>query len=148
AGRRRRGGPVPPRVVARPRHSEPPAHFHDRIVAELRADKRVLRRRCYSFAAKYAAAFLRNSNSIRNSRFSASKSAMCARSFGVNGFSSAGCSRRYAFTQLPKVPSLIPKSAATRAIGRDCSITIETASALYSGEKARRFLDIPIIPSR
>src|SRR6266536_1913774 len=38
-------------------------------------------------------------------------------------------------TQLPRVPSLIPSSFATRAIGRDVSITILTASSLNSGEK-------------
>src|SRR5216683_4300269 len=38
-------------------------------------------------------------------------------------------------TQLPRVPSLIPSSFATRAIGRDVSITIFTASSLNSGEK-------------
>src|SRR5260370_13831138 len=37
--------------------------------------------------------------------------------------------------QLPSVPSLIPSSFATRAIGRDVSITIFTASSLNSGEK-------------
>src|SRR5882724_11169798 len=38
-------------------------------------------------------------------------------------------------TQIPRVPSLIPSSFATRAIGRDVSITIFTASSLNSGEK-------------
>src|SRR4051794_41249536 len=38
-------------------------------------------------------------------------------------------------TQLPRVPSLMPSSFATRAIGRDVSITILTASSLNSGEK-------------
>src|SRR6266487_1747108 len=38
-------------------------------------------------------------------------------------------------TQLPRVPSLIPSSFATLAIGRDVSITIFTASSLNSGEK-------------
>src|ERR1700730_1937627 len=38
-------------------------------------------------------------------------------------------------TQLPRVPSLIPSSFATWAIGRDVSITIFTASSLNSGEK-------------
>src|SRR6266568_2538006 len=37
--------------------------------------------------------------------------------------------------KLPSVPSLIPSSFATRAIGRDVSITIFTASSLNSGEK-------------
>src|SRR5438552_9726302 len=38
-------------------------------------------------------------------------------------------------TQLPRVPSLIPSSFATRAIGREVSITIFTASSLNSDEK-------------
>src|SRR6266513_1281919 len=38
-------------------------------------------------------------------------------------------------TQLPRVPSLIPSSFATLAVGRDVSITIFTASSLNSGEK-------------
>src|SRR5882724_4769545 len=38
-------------------------------------------------------------------------------------------------TQLPSVPSLIPSSFATRAIGRDVAITIFTASSRNSGEK-------------
>ena len=38
-------------------------------------------------------------------------------------------------TQLPRVPSLIPSSLATLAIGRDVSITSFTASSLNSGEK-------------
>src|SRR6266446_6471680 len=38
-------------------------------------------------------------------------------------------------TQLPRVPSLMPSSFATRAIGRDVSITILTASSLNSDEK-------------
>src|SRR5580658_2424375 len=38
-------------------------------------------------------------------------------------------------TQVPRVPSLIPSSFATRAIGREVSITIFTASSLNSGEK-------------
>src|SRR5712691_1454017 len=38
-------------------------------------------------------------------------------------------------TQLPRVPSLIPSSFATLAIGREVSITIFTASSLNSGEK-------------
>src|SRR5580693_8405327 len=58
-----------------------------------------------------------------------------ARSFTVSGGSSPACSRRYMLTQLPRVPSLIPSSFATRAIGRDVSITIFTASSLNSGEK-------------
>ena len=53
---------------------------------------------------------------------------------GQRGFFAA-CSRRYMLTQLPRVPSLIPSSLATRAIGRDVSITIFTVSSLNSGEK-------------
>src|SRR3954451_21497234 len=38
-------------------------------------------------------------------------------------------------TQLPRVPSFMQSSFATRAIGRDVSITIFTASSRNSGEK-------------
>src|SRR5690349_8674786 len=76
-----------------------------------------------------------NSSSIFSSRVSRSSSRSRARSFTVSGGSSPACSRRYMPTQLPRVPSLIPSSFATRAIGRDVSITIFTASSLNSGEK-------------
>src|ERR1019366_9221501 len=69
------------------------------------------------------------------SRVSRSSSRSRARSFTVSGGSSPACSRRQALTQLPRVPSLMPSSFATRAIGRDVSITIFTASSLNSGEK-------------
>src|SRR6202023_295072 len=44
-------------------------------------------------------------------------------------------SRRETQSKFPRVPSLIPRSFATWAIGRDVSITIFTASSLNSGEK-------------
>jgi hypothetical protein len=50
----------------------------------------------------------------------------------------ATCSRRQAFTQFPKVPSWIPRSRATSAIGLPVSITICTASALNCGLNLRR----------
>src|SRR5271169_2817767 len=70
-----------------------------------------------------------------SSRVYRSRSRSGERSFTVSGGSSPACSRRYMPTQLPRVPSLIPSSFATRAIGRDVSITIFTASSLNSGEK-------------
>ena len=76
-----------------------------------------------------------NSSSIFSSRVSRSSSRSRARSLTVSGGSSPACSRRYMPTQFPRVPSLIPSSFATRAIGRDVSITILTASSLNSGEK-------------
>src|SRR4029450_2567519 len=45
-----------------------------------------------------------------------------------------GFPRRYALTQLPSVPSTIPSSRATCAIGRDVSITAFTASSRNSAE--------------
>src|SRR5665811_179870 len=44
-------------------------------------------------------------------------------------------SRRYLFTQFPKVASPIPSSRATCAVGREESMTNFTASARNSGEK-------------
>src|SRR5258705_5549329 len=79
--------------------------------------------------------FFRKSFSIFSSRVSRSSSRSRARSFTVSGGSSPACSRRYMPTQLPSLPSLIPSSFATLAIGRDVSITIFTASSLNSGEK-------------
>src|SRR5690348_6448082 len=76
-----------------------------------------------------------NSSSILSSRVSRSSSRNRARSLTVSGGSSPACSRRYMPTQLPRVPSLMPSSFATLAIGRDVSITIFTASSLNSGEK-------------
>src|SRR6266436_3510952 len=76
-----------------------------------------------------------NSSSIFSSRVSRSSSRNRARSLTVSGGSSPACSRRYMPTQFPRVPSLIPSSFATLAIGRDVSITIFTASSLNSGEK-------------
>src|SRR5260370_5843340 len=76
-----------------------------------------------------------NSSSIFSSRVSRSSSRNRPRSFTVSGGSSPACSRRYMPTQLPRVPSFIPSSFATLAIGRDVSITIFTASSLNSGEK-------------
>src|SRR5947207_185529 len=76
-----------------------------------------------------------NSSSIFSSRVSRSSSRNRARSLTVSGGSSPACSRRYMPTQFPRVPSLIPSSFATRAIGRDVSITIFTASSLNSEEK-------------
>ena len=49
--------------------------------------------------------------------------------------SSPACSRRYAATQFPSVPSPMPSSRATAAIGRDPSITSFTASSRNCGEK-------------
>src|SRR5580704_10793976 len=89
----------------------------------------------YRSGHTYAAAFFRNSFSIFSSRVSRSSSRSRARSLTVSGGSSPACSRRYMLTQLPRVPSLIPSSFATRAIGREVSITIFTASSLNSGEK-------------
>src|SRR5271169_3990569 len=89
----------------------------------------------YRSGHTYAAAFFMNSSSIFSSRVSRSSSRNRARSFTDSGGSSPACSRRYMPTQLPRVPSLIPSSFATRAIGRDVSITIFTASSLNSGEK-------------
>src|SRR5680860_1292282 len=59
-----------------------------------------------------------------------------------NGGSSPACSRRYVFTQLPRVPSFRPSSRATCAIGRELSITNFTASSRYSGENFLRLDDI------
>jgi len=80
--------------------------------------------------AKKAAAFFRNSFSIRSRRSSSSISRILARSVGDNSGSGAGFSFRQAFTQFPNVPSLIANSRAISAIGRPDWSTSCTASAL------------------
>jgi hypothetical protein len=72
---------------------------------------------------------------------SSSSSASQARPAGPGGLSRSGCARRQAATQLPNVPSPIPKSRATSATGRPVSITICTASALNCGLNFRRRAD-------
>src|SRR4051794_16945753 len=132
AGPGRRLGPVGPGVVARPRHAQQPAHERDVVIVLLRADQRAaLGYGCVR--AKKAAAFFRNSFSIRSRRISSSISFTRARSTGVRSVVGSGFSRRQIFTQLPRVPSLIPKSRPTSAIGLPVSSTICTASALNCG---------------
>ena len=77
-----------------------------------------------------AAAFFRNSFSIRSRRNSSSISRILTRSVGDNSGSGVGFSFRHAFTQFPNVPSLIANSRAISATGRSDWITNCTASAL------------------
>ena len=84
---------------------------------------------------KYAAAFFRNSFSMRSSRASRSSCRSLSLSLTFRVGSSPACLRRYAATQLPRVPSPMPSSRATATIGRDPSITNLTASSLNCGEK-------------
>src|SRR6266516_142596 len=136
--------PGPPFVIPRSRHFEPCAHARDRRSGRaggvLRIDELIhLAHRCS--AAKYAAAFERNSFFARSSRFSRSSSRSRARSDSCNGGSSPACFSRYARTQLPSEVSLIPSSRATSAIGRDVSTTIRAASSRNSGVNFRYFPD-------
>src|SRR5947207_1341431 len=92
---RRRGGLrlVAPGIERRAGHAQQPAHPGDRVVGLLRIDHRAALR--YGCAlAKKAAAFFRNSFSIRSRRISSSSSCTLARSVGVNGWSGSGCARR------------------------------------------------------
>src|SRR5215207_3142668 len=142
-GRRRR--PIAPLVVARTRHLQPFAHLHDRVLDRaagrggrlLRIDELIPHAHRYSWAKK-AAAFPRKSFFNRSSRTSRSNSRSHARADTASSGSSPAWSRRYAATQFPKVPSTMPSSPATCAIGRDVSITAFTASSRYSGVNFRR----------
>src|SRR4029450_825533 len=137
----RRFRPMTPLVIARGRHLQPCTHFHHRVLQPavrcprslLRIDELVPSAHRYSWAKK-AAAFPRNSFFRRSPRTSFSTSRTRARWETVRGGSSPACSRRYALTQLPSVPSTIPSSRATCAIGRDVSITAFTASSRNSAE--------------
>ncbi len=113
----RRCGPFLPVEESRRGHVEPGAHLlHGvcvlRVAGSARVDELVLLGYRGS-RAKYAAAFFRNSFSIRSSRSSRCASASCIRSDAVKGGSSSACSSRYCFTQFPRVPSLTPSSRAT-----------------------------------
>src|SRR5690606_7357836 len=135
SARRGRGlglGAFPPGVEARARHVEQLTHPADRVVGLLRLDQRRLLAQSCS-RAKKAAAFFKNSFSIRSRRISSSISATRARSVGVCSGSGSGWSRRQTLTQLPSVPSLICRSRATSATGLPVSSTICTASALNCG---------------
>jgi hypothetical protein len=57
----------------------------------------------------------------------------CALTHGQQRFLAGVLTAVYA--KFPRMPSLMPSSFAIRAIGRDVSITIFTASSLNSGEK-------------
>src|SRR5450432_2114740 len=136
-----RGGalrPRPPFIETGLRYVQPFAHVPDGrsglAGGVLRIDELIhVAYRCS--AAKYAAAFDRNSAFILSSRFSRSSSRSRARSESCSGGSSSACFSRYARTQLPRLVSLIPSSRATSAIARDVSMTIRAASSRNSGEK-------------
>src|SRR3954471_19661298 len=152
ASRGRRVRASTPVEESRRRHLQPGAHLlHGigvlRVACSARVDELVLLGYRGS-RAKYAAAFFRNSFSMRSSRSSRWASANWIRSCGVSGGSSPAWSRRYWFTQLPSVPTFTPSSRATWAIGRDPSITSRTASSRNSGLNLRYFLAIPCITFR
>src|SRR6056297_1376165 len=93
AGRRRgdRGHLLAPVVKRRAGHSQDRTHPPDRIAGLLRFNQRA----ALSYGrvlAKKAAAFFRNSFSIRSLRISSSISARRARSRGLNAFSGSGFS--------------------------------------------------------
>src|SRR4051794_9915624 len=92
--------------------------------------------------------FFRNSFSMRSSRNSRSASRKRTRSLTSSGGSSPAWSRRYWLTQFPSVPSLMPSSRATWAVGREPSITSLTASSLNSGVNLRYFLATSYITFR
>ncbi len=94
----------------------------------------------FRFAAKKALTFPKNSISRFNSPFSACNALYLAHSTGPGSFApESGCSSFQIRTQCPKVPSTIPISGATCAIGRPDQTTNSTASARNSALNLRRF---------
>lgn len=81
---------------------------------------------------------LSTSRSITSSAFSARSRTSSARSDSADVPSPPSRARWSAATQLPKVPSLIPRSRATRAIGLPVSRTMRTAPSRNSGPNLRR----------
>src|SRR5690606_23578477 len=100
----------------------------------------------FCFDAKKAAAFPRNSLSIRSSCTSRRSRSSSARSSPSNGASvPPPALPRSAWTHRPSSCSPTPLSRATAAIGRPVSITRCAASRRYSGVYvARFFLLVPI----
>src|SRR5512142_3233029 len=75
---------------------------------------------------------LRTSRSIASSAFSFRSRTSSARSSSLSAPSASPRRRRSALTQLPKVPSLTPRSQATCAIGLPVSRTSRTAPSRQS----------------
>src|SRR5215813_11287004 len=132
--RPRRQRPAAPLVEPGPGHPQRPAghHVRDAVIVPLGGDERGHRYRPIASLTQRATLRLSTSRSIASSAFSLRSRASSSRSVSLSAPSPSPRRRRSAFTQLPSVPSLIPRSRATCAIGLPVSLTSRTAPSLKS----------------
>src|SRR5580700_686349 len=133
AGGPRRERPVFVLAEPGPGHSQCPAGHRMRnpVLVPLGGDQGGHRYRPIASLTQRATLRLRTSRSIASSAFSLRSRASSARSSSPSSDPSPR-RRRSAFTQFPRVPSLIPRSLATCAIGLPVSRTSRTAPSLKS----------------
>src|SRR5690349_6468146 len=117
-----------------PGHPQRPAGQRGRntMLIPLGGDQRGHRYRPIASLTQRATERLSTSRSIASSAFSFRSRASSARSSSPSAPSASPRRRLSAFTQFPRVPSLIPRSLATCAIGRPVSRTSRTAPSLKS----------------
>src|SRR5262249_15828212 len=106
--------------------------MRDAVIRPLGCDERGHGYRPIASDTQRATLRLRTSHLMASSAFSLRSRASSARSSSLSAPSPSPRRRRSAFTQLPSVPSLIPRSRATCAIGLPVSLTSRTAPALKS----------------
>src|SRR5689334_21723527 len=123
-----------PLVEPGPGHPQRPAghRVRDTVLLPLGGDERGHRYRPIASLTQRATLRLSTSRSIASSAFSLRNRASSARSSSLSAPPPSPRRRLSAFTQLPRVPSLIPRSRATCAIGLPVSRTSRTAPSLKS----------------
>lgn len=136
-----------PRIEPGPGHPQKPGHPLDRVVSLLGLHQLEAFRFC-CLEAKKAAAFPRNSLSIRNCAFSRRNRSNSDFSVSAAANSSGASSRaRSCATHRPSNCSPRPSSRATGATGLPVSMTRRAASRRYSGVNLRRVV-LTRTPSR
>jgi very-short-patch-repair endonuclease len=143
--RRRRFEPVPalrpgprragfPLGEPGPGHPQRPARHRsgNAVLLPLGGDERGHRYRPIASLTQRATLRLSTSRSIASSAFSLRSRASSSRSLSLSAPSPSPRRRLSAFTQFPSVPSLMPRSRATCAIGLPVSRTSRTAPSLKS----------------
>src|SRR5262249_20240775 len=148
--RPRRQRPAAPLVEPGPGHPQRPAghHVRDAVIVPLGGDERGHRYRRIASLPQRATLRLSTSRSIASSAFSLRSRASSCRSVSLSAPSPSPRRRSSAFTQLPRVPSLIPRSRATCAIGLPVSRTSRTAPSPKSRSNFLRVSPIAVPPLR
>src|SRR5690242_4069185 len=121
-------------VEPRPGHPQRPAghRARDAVGLPLGGDERGHRYRPIASLTQRATLRLSTSRSIASSAFSLRSRASSSRSLSLSAPLPSPRRRLSAFTQFPSVPSLMPRSRATRAIGLPVSRTSRTAPSRKS----------------